>query len=358
MSNCSLYSREHLMVTRAIERGLEVLRELPDERLEIMVVDGNLVLNGKPLQKKEMHSLTTVRRLTRRGLSWVTFEKEATAEEIAQFVHDAVTGEGPPKDIPHVRMGTVAVRRGGGDEEEAIDFGAYEDLSKEQIARVKEVYAGLTPFSRLEVGGLEEVVASFLVALRQEANLLKLLTPVKDYSEYTYTHATNVALISLFQAEALGVSDELLYDVGIAALMHDVGKLFISKEVLHKKGTLEKEEFEEMKRHPTYGAYYLVGVKGLTPLAPIAAYEHHRKFDGSGYPALGKVLKSQHPVSQIVAMADFFDALRSNRPYREGWSVKKILTVMKENAGRDFNPPLLARFETALLNVIGSGNDV
>ena len=356
LSNCSLYSRRHEMVGMSAGRALEVLRGIEGGKIELMVVDEALVLNGVPSKEKDLHGRSIVRRLARRGISWVEFGAGVTADEIRDFVGDIVAGERELPDYPHIRIGAVGVRIGTGGERGDFDS-AVADLTDEQIDKVKEIYTGLTPFKRLEVTGLEEVVAGFIVALKEETNLLQLISPVKAYSEYTYTHATNVALVSLFLAESLGAADELLYDVGIAALMHDVGKLFISEEVLHKKGSLEKEEFDEMRRHPVLGAYYLAGVEGLTRLAPVAAFEHHRKFDGTGYPTLTTGSKGQHIVSQIVAVADFFDALRSNRPYREGWSVKKILTIMKENVGRDFGPELLSDFETVLTAAIGPVGD-
>ncbi len=117
-------------------------------------------------------------------------------------------------------------------------------------------------------------------------NILRLISPVKSYSEYTYTHATNVAVLSMFQAETLGIRDTLLRDIGISALLHDVGKLFISKDILEKSASLDKEEWEEIKMHPLYGARYLAKLEGIPSLAPIVAYEHHLRFDGKGYPSL------------------------------------------------------------------------
>ena len=159
-------------------------------------------------------------------------------------------------------------------------------------------------------------------------------------------------MLSLFQAESLGIKDQLLQDVGLAALLHDVGKLFISKEILDKKGRLDEREFAEITLHPSYGAAYLAKVDGITRLAPIVAFEHHRKYDGTGYPKFNMNEKRQHICSQIVTISDFFDAVRSYRPYKKSWKTEDILVFMKKNASKDFNPSLVDNFAKMLLAAI------
>jgi HD-GYP domain-containing protein (c-di-GMP phosphodiesterase class II) len=347
ISNASLYSPDHEMVERSIANVLAAFGEMPEGKIEVMVVDDDLVVNKVRLKDGDLHGTSLVRRLKRRGVSWVEFTRGVTAGEMKGFVADIVERGRAGRAYPHIGIGVVGVRRAPA-VESGLDDSIPEERDERRIDRLKEIYSGVSSFGRLEVKGLEEIVAAFVVAIRKEANVLRMISPVKAYSEYTYTHATNVALLSILQAEALGIGDGLLHEIGVAALMHDVGKLFISIDVLNKKGKLEKEEFEEMMRHPVYGAHYLAGTKGLTRLAPMAAFEHHRKFDCTGYPRLKAGEKGQHVCSQIVAIADFFDALRSNRPYRAGWEAERILSLMREDAGRAFSPRLLANFEALL----------
>jgi HD-GYP domain-containing protein (c-di-GMP phosphodiesterase class II) len=157
-------------------------------------------------------------------------------------------------------------------------------------------------------------------------------------------HSTNVSVLTIFQGETLGIKDQLLHDIGLAALLHDVGKMFISKEILEKDGPLDEREFAEMKLHPVYGANYLAKIEHISRIAPIVAFEHHRKYNGTGYPSLNLNGKEQHLCSQLIAISDFFDALRSWRPYRESWDIKEILELMKEEAGKSFNPLLVDNF--------------
>jgi HD-GYP domain-containing protein (c-di-GMP phosphodiesterase class II) len=152
----------------------------------------------------------------------------------------------------------------------------------------------------------------------------------------------------MFQAETLGIRDVLLRDIGIAALLHDVGKLFISKEILEKKDTLDQREWQEIRLHPLYGARYLSQIEGLTRLAPVVAFEHHVRYDGKGYPKLRLNRKKQHICSQIVAISDYFDALRSRRPYRRALEMKGVLSIMRQEASGAFNISLLDHFTRAM----------
>jgi len=356
ISNASLYSPDHETVGKSIANVIAAIGETPEGSVEVMVVDDDLVVNKVRLKEGDLHGTGLVRRLKRRGVSWVEFTRGVTAGEMKEFVADIVEPGRTRREYPHVGIGAIGVRRASGGES-GLDDSIPEGIDQGRVDRLKEIYSGMSSFKRLEVRGLEEIVAAFVVAIRQEANVLKMVSPVKAYSEYTYTHATNVALLSIVQAEALGIGDALLHEIGVAALMHDVGKLFISKDILDKKGKLEKEEFEEMMLHPLYGAHYLAGTKDLTRLAPMAAFEHHRKFDSTGYPRLKAGEKGQHVCSQIVAIADFFDALRSNRPYRDGWEAERILSLMREDAGGAFSPRLLANFEALLREALEKEKD-
>ncbi len=354
ISNCTLYSIDHAMTERSVSRAVDAFDALSCDRLELMVVQGELVIDRAIVKDPGLHGRSVVNRFRRKGISRVDFLKGVSPAEIKVFIDALVNLDSPLPPAPHIVAGTIAVtaEKGPGD-----DIGDSEEFIDIQIQQLREIYSRINPFKKLEVMGLEEIIANFIYALKMEANVLRIISPVKVYSEYTYTHASNVALLSLSQARALGIHERLLHDIGIAALMHDVGKLFISREVLHKKGTLSKEEFDEMKRHPAFGAHYLARIEGLSRLVPIAAYEHHRKYDGSGYPGRTAQWSGQHECSQIIAISDFFDALRSNRPYREGWSIERILSLMREEAGTSFNPFLVANFEALLSKALGSLED-
>jgi HD-GYP domain-containing protein (c-di-GMP phosphodiesterase class II) len=348
VSNCTLYSKEHASVSNLTRRAFSELSALLDQsdNLECMIVGNDLIVNKEPLRGIGLQGLNLMKRLKRKELSGVNFLKGITFPELLAFIADISNSAQAPVSSAHIKTGAVDIRLGGPGKDTDFDIKmeGLTSIASEQIATVKEVYHGLTPFKELNITGLEEVVVNFIVTFRREANILKLISPVKSFSEYTYTHATNVAVLSMFQAETMGVCDDLLRDIGISALLHDVGKLFIAKEVLEKQGALDEKEWEEIRMHPVSGAKYLTKAQGLPRLAPVVAIEHHRKFDGTGYPKFMLSDKKQHLCSQIVAISDYFDALRSRRPYRKALDIKEVISIMKRERGSGFNPVLLDNF--------------
>ena len=137
-----------------------------------------------------------------------------------------------------------------------------------------------------------------------------------------------------------------------AAPMHDVGKIGIPDNVLLKPGKLDPEEWELMKAHTTIGARILDGANSEPLLlAREIALSHHEKWDGSGYPH-GLSGNDIHLGGRIVALADVFDALTSERPYKKAWTVDAAIDLIRENKGRHFDPELVDIFEKLLPEII------
>jgi HD-GYP domain-containing protein (c-di-GMP phosphodiesterase class II) len=145
------------------------------------------------------------------------------------------------------------------------------------------------------------------------------------------------------QAENLGFTGEQLHAIGIAALLHDIGKIFVPDEILNKQGVLNTEERRIIETHPVKGARYLMGIDGIPKLAILAALEHHQKFDGSGYPSM-KGGWTPNITSQLITIADVFDAMRSRRSYQNAFPQEKIEAVLIKGSDTSFNPVLVDRF--------------
>jgi len=346
ISQGRFYSIDHESVVVAAQRVQSLLGEFPDGSCTIMVLKDDLVFNNTLFRESGMHGDKLVRLLGAKGISRVEFLPGVSAEEIRRFLADVAAVKAPPGRFAHIRLGRVEMGAAAPGADAGLVDAAFHS---EQLARVQAVYGQVSPFRELPLVGLEEVVTTFLLTFRRGANLLRLLSPVKTHSEHTYTHAINVSILAMALAEGLGLKEESVQAIGIAALLHDVGKLLIPKEILHKPGALSTEEFGTIMKHPLYGAAYLARVEGLTPLAVLVALEHHRKYDTSGYPALRDSGRRQHAASQIVAIADFYDALRSHRPYRRSLELAEIIGIMQKDSGRGFNPGLLRRFSQLMM---------
>lgn len=174
------------------------------------------------------------------------------------------------------------------------------------------------------------------------ASILRLAA-VKDMDEYTFVHTVNVAIQSAALAEAVGLSKTHVHAIIEAGLLHDIGKAAIPPEILQKKTMLSDAERTVVQRHPVDGAAMLIERKHHSPIAAIVALEHHMHIDGTGYPA-PRHNHRPHLASQIVQVADVFDALRTHRPYRAALSHDEATGVMWQSAGSKFDKDLLATF--------------
>ena len=169
---------------------------------------------------------------------------------------------------------------------------------------------------------------------------------VDSKSPYTSGHSDRVALFADMIAEAMGLSADRRRWLKRAALLHDIGKLGVSNQVLDKPGKLDDAEFDEIKRHPELGETILSRIAAFADLARIAA-THHEKLDGTGYP---RRLTAEHlPLeTRIVTTADIFDALTADRPYRPAMPVSKALAIMSDMAGSAIDPVCLAALRRAV----------
>jgi putative nucleotidyltransferase with HDIG domain len=173
-----------------------------------------------------------------------------------------------------------------------------------------------------------------------------LVTAIDAKDPYTQGHSQRVSDYSVSIARELELDDSLVNDIRIGSLLHDIGKIGIPDAILLKNGTLNNEENGLIREHPRTGVNILSQVKLLDPMRP-AILEHHERLDGSGYPA--KLVDKQISwMGRIVAVADVFDAMTSNRPYREAMSVSDVLSYLRQNVGILFDGRCVQALDTIL----------
>ena len=178
----------------------------------------------------------------------------------------------------------------------------------------------------------------------QEEVILTLGIAAESRSKETGNHIKRVAEYSYILAKAYGLSEEEAQKIYKASPLHDVGKIAIPDNILHKPARLNEEEFKIMKTHAQIGYDILKNSKReLLKTAAIIAYEHHEKFDGTGYPR-GLKANEISIEGRITALADVFDALGSDRSYKKAWEDEKIFKLFKEERGKHFDPDLIDIF--------------
>jgi putative nucleotidyltransferase with HDIG domain len=180
-----------------------------------------------------------------------------------------------------------------------------------------------------------------------------LLNSLREYDDYTFTHSVNVAVISAAVARSLSFTEEFIDTIAHAALLHDIGKLYVSRDIIHKTGRLTPGEWQAVKRHPVDGERILREER-LDLVSRRVAYEHHMRHDLRGYPTPkeGFVV---HKASEIVRIADSYDALTTRRPYRRQINPYDAVRLMVKGSGSEFHKDYFAAFMRVLGNVpIGS----
>ncbi len=195
--------------------------------------------------------------------------------------------------------------------------------------------------SRVEEG--RDIVSAVMKGLRQEGMLIDRLIRLQAHDDYTVTHSLNVCVLVVAQASRLGLPESRVREAGLAAMLHDIGKEATPSDILTKPGRLETREFDLMKSHPAAGAKLLRKIDCGSDLPMIVAFEHHIKYDRSGYPKV-RTREPLHIASHMTQIADVYDALRSHRPYRPSMELERTLSIMNEGRGTEFEPRLFDDF--------------
>ena len=241
-------------------------------------------------------------------------------------------------------------------EEDVEDEERQKEAAKRTYARsvavTKEVINSIRMGRTANVKKVKRAVQAIVDQVLNNESSLVGLTTLRDYDEYTFTHSVNVCIFSVALGRKLGLTKLQLYDLGMSALFHDVGKSRVPLEVLNKEGGLSDEEWRIMQAHPWLGVLTLFGLRGYGEIpyrGMVAAYEHHMKTDLTGYP------KSIRPrelsiYSKIIAVSDGFDAATSRRVYQTvPIQPDQVLKEMWENPRRGYDPVVVKAF----INLIG-----
>lgn len=199
-----------------------------------------------------------------------------------------------------------------------------------------------------------------LYDLQSNKQVMVHLTQIYSTDNYLYSHSVNVGIYSAALGMALGLKRDQLVDLGIGAMLHDIGKTQIPLEILNKPGKLTDEEYAVMKEHSSIGYYLLKDIPDIPLLSAHCALQHHERLDGTGYP---RALKGDqiHLYGQIVGVADVYDALTSDRVYRKGFLPHVALEILFTSTGQ-FDSDLIAKFRDnvaiyplGLLVTLGTG---
>lgn len=307
------------------------LKELVSEDISWGVVN-NVIKTGKPKVAGDVQSDHELRKhdsivsLKIRSIMCIPLRKRHIVEDSA----DAQTFRG---ENPENVLGVIYVdSRGGGRMYDLEDLGILETMASNASIAISN--ARLFQQEKRKSRLLRKV---YLDTVQVLANSIE----ARDI--YTRGHADRVAAVGSLIAEKLGWSQEQLYYLMVGASLHDIGKIGVPDAILNKKGKLSMTEYSIMKQHPQIGERIISGIDFLEPTIPYLLY-HQERFDGSGYPE-GRQGVNIPIEARLLAVADVFDALTSNRPYRGAMTEEEAFHIIVKSRGKDFDPMMVDAFE-------------
>lgn len=213
-----------------------------------------------------------------------------------------------------------------------------------QVAgNLKNSLSSLAAQKSVDVNMLKKGVSMLIDDILSNRHLLIQLEDIHSYNDYLFFHSVNVAILSIMTGLSLGYREADMVDLGLGALLHDIGMILIDNEIVSKAENLTPVELVEIRKHPEIGFNMLRNNREVSATAAHIAYQHHEKFDGTGYPR--KMMRKQIlEYARITAVADTYDAIVSDHPYRKGYSTREAITIIKKLDGTHFDPDIVEAF--------------
>jgi putative nucleotidyltransferase with HDIG domain len=374
----NLFPAAHPSVKNALDAFMEALESLIDCRSSVVLRVGggsikllNFDVDITDTNDNAVHFLR--RSLDGLSIGEIEFMAGIERDEALAFVEIAAASIRRDKDIdlPSIwrRIERIRIRHSNEEPEirvsrEAAPVRQINDLNEscessdqqeESTASkmISGVLSRIAKISSKESGRAGRMIIRTVDREGINSTVFLLLKSLKEYDDYTFDHSINVAVISAAIARRIGYSDEETGRIGTAAIMHDIGKLYVPRDIIHKAGRLTPAEWQHVKRHPIEGERIL-REEGVDLLSRRVAYEHHMRFDMKGYPR-PKPGEKCVEASDIVRIADTYDALTTRRSYRKQISPFEALKLMEKGRGTEFHPGYFDIFLGVMGNVpIGS----
>ena len=360
LRGAQLYAAGHPLVSRNVAAFADTLTlaHAGTPSLTIGIVGDELVVGDTPVPRAAETMGELMRRLQHAGIERIVIERGVQLPELGQLVQTVARADGSAdlsavlSKLPHIRVGRLQVEQRV---DAAIgDVATFRRLYDDAVTVAERLWDSADVEGKPDADAAGGMVDSLAQAVAQNRTALLALTALKNYDNYTFTHMVNVSILTMGQARGLGVEGPLLREFGLAALMHDIGKVKTPIEILNKPEKLTDKEFEILKRHTVDGAEILRNTPEMPALAPVVAFEHHLRADGTGYP--GGVRRPQLNLgTMLCGIADVYDAMRSQRIYQQAYPTDRILAVLQKNDGTQFDQHLVRRF-SQLVGIFPAGN--
>jgi putative nucleotidyltransferase with HDIG domain len=347
----ALYPEHHPGIQAPLNAAFRGLTSLLESGHPVVlgIVDDVLVLDEIPFYETDTLWSTLFTALRNRGIESITFRQGIDPKELLGIIWILKGGEAQdPTDLATVWKEKEIVRATYREIDEIDDLHAranqtYNESLGVVVNLVTELRMGKIPSSE----GAFKVINGMRDLILQDTNALFGMAMMKEYDNYTFNHSVNVAIFSLALAQQLQLPPDECRKLGLAALLHDMGKVRTDEAIIKKAGTLDDEEMRLMKLHPQLGAEILESMQGMHSDEITMVLQHHVRLDGKGYPELSSTADI-HPLAQGIGLADCYDALTTTRPYQRSRHPSDAAHIIRLKVGTHFSSHLAEQFLTML----------
>ena len=363
-----IYDSKNVALHQFIQESIQTINTLIEREgvLSLKIIKDDFFLNGQRL-RYSVEGFTSFKYLLtqwrKRLIGEVIFESLVDESMLREFVYTLINLEEGREEnatlfndqlasrhITSIKVNPLEIVEG---EEKAFTLQNedHQEVAKkvffETIGSIKEMLTQIKGKQYADVRKLKRLAQKAVHLIIEDESILLGMTTIKNYDEYTFNHSVNVSIYSLAMGKRLGFSKKTLAELGITALLHDIGKSKIPREVLNKPASLNEEEWGIMKKHPLMGVEIVLNLKQLGEINPrmvVGIFDHHLKSDLSGYPKLFRK-KEVSLFGRIIQIADSYDAMSTPRIYKKTpYTPEQALAIMLRERTVHFDPLLLKIF--------------
>jgi putative nucleotidyltransferase with HDIG domain len=360
LATMSLYAEGHPARARAAVASFDTLRDLQqaDPRPSFSFLGSEVIYGQQAIRGLTDWEWAT--KLANVGVQRLEFADMVERHAYVSFLEDVLArvsaftavaaanvpvgrGNGPTA----IRFGAVGVRSASevrlpDSTVQAAERPSILDLNAE-VDAIRWVHDEVNDREEIPLLEAESIVRSLSVAMHGDSQMLLPLLQLKEFDQYTTTHALNVSVLSMGLAEFMGLSPREVRAYGVAGMLHDLGKVRVPKDILTKPGKLTPEEWSIMRSHTVEGARLILQSDQKLDVAALVAFEHHIMINGGGYP--DRHFRCDcHKASTLVHVCDVYDALRTKRPYRDAWEPAATLAYIERGIGTEFDADVAKAF--------------
>jgi putative nucleotidyltransferase with HDIG domain len=349
------YPAGHPMIGQKLAELDDVVEGLlrASNPVRIDVIQGDVFLDGVASSGEHDANRQLLSQLSALGVDSIHIHQGVQRDEflaVAEFLWqytksgDSMAAQLAARNVRHITLGRLLPLDTRWRTQQWADTptGPLDPDYAESLILAQKAWEDTVAGKPLDVVTVRDLVQLLIQKVAHSNAALGQILAVKQYENLTYCHSVNVAMLSLLLGKQIGLDEPTLTALVEAALLHDVGKTQIPLDIVRKPGALDKNERRVIETHPTLGAEILIQTEGLHPLTATVALEHHRGVNGTGYPDLGEAIP--HPMSQIVSVADIYEAVTGARAYQAPRPPERACLILARMTADKLNTGLVKTF--------------